>query len=191
MAYPSLHIPQRNWFVVNLKTLPTATPTGTITTRRNGSSWEGHGMKESSRETGCPLRRGKRILCSSERPYRFWGPPSLLYGWFYSRGWSCRVGNLTDHSRPSSANVKNDWNCSVIYPFALTAWCLTKHKDNCFSCCPEIGLGRPRNTTRMSFRIVSAMPRFKLGTSWVQVTALQSVPILATWHQLQLFLNVI
>lgn len=67
MAYPLLDIPQRNWFVGNLKTLPTAAPTGTIILY---GVMEGHGMKESSRETGRPLH-------ASERQARLWGPTQL------------------------------------------------------------------------------------------------------------------
>lgn len=75
MAYPLVDIPQRNWFVGNLKALPTAAPTGTIILY---GEMERHGMKERSREIGRPLR-------SSERPVLFWGPPRLLYVWFYPR----------------------------------------------------------------------------------------------------------
>ena len=139
MAYPLLDTPQRKWFVGDVKTLPTAAPTGTIILY---GEMEGQRMKESSRETGRPFR-------SSERPLRFWGPPSLLYGWFYPRGYSCRVGNLTDHSRPSSAITNNDWSYTFIYPYVFTAWCWTKHKDSCLFYCSDIRLGGPRNTTRM------------------------------------------
>jgi hypothetical protein len=131
MAYPLLDIPQRNWFVGNLKTLSTAAPTGTIILY---GEMEGHRTKEPSRETGRPLR-------SSERPVRSSGPPTLLYGWFYPRGYSCRVGILTDHSRTSSAIVKNDWSYTFIYPYAFTAWCWTKHKDNCLSYCSRHSSG--------------------------------------------------
>lgn len=55
----------------------------------------------------------------------------------------------------------------------------------------QIGLGGPRNTTRMSFKIGDATPRLKLDTFRVQLTTLQSEPILVTWNQLHLFLNVI
>jgi hypothetical protein len=67
MAYPLLDIPQRNWFVGNLKPLPTAAPTGTIILY---GVMEGHEMKESSRETGRPLH-------ASERQARVWGPSQL------------------------------------------------------------------------------------------------------------------
>jgi hypothetical protein len=46
MAYLSLDIPQRNWFVDNLKALPATPPTGTIILY---GEMEGHRMKESSR----------------------------------------------------------------------------------------------------------------------------------------------
>ena len=49
MAYPLLDNPQRNWFLGNLKTQPTAAPTWTIILY---GDLEGHGMKEPSRETG-------------------------------------------------------------------------------------------------------------------------------------------
>jgi len=67
VVYSLLDIPQRNWFVGKLKTQLTADLTGTIILC---GEMEGHWMKESSWETGRPLR-------SSELQVRFWGPTQL------------------------------------------------------------------------------------------------------------------
>jgi hypothetical protein len=34
----------------------------------------------------------------------------------------------TDHSPPSSADVKNAWSCTSTLPYVFTAWCLVKHR---------------------------------------------------------------
>jgi hypothetical protein len=33
-------------------------------------------------EIGLDSRRGQRFFSSPQRPYQFWGPPSLLYIWY-------------------------------------------------------------------------------------------------------------
>jgi len=35
-----------------------------------------------------------------------------------------------DHSRPSSAEVKNAWSYYTSPPYVFIAWCLVKHKEN-------------------------------------------------------------
>jgi hypothetical protein len=38
-------------------------------------------------------------------------------------------GSETDHSPPSSAEVKNTWSYTYIPQYACMAWCLIKHRD--------------------------------------------------------------
>lgn len=150
-------------------------------------------MKGSSRETGRLSRRGKRVLCSSELPERFWAPPgasslsdpdSSIPGnkAVWSESWPSADVHLVSLSRMMGA-------VPSFSPCAFMGWYLIKHKDNCLSSCSDIGLDGLRNTT-IIFRIVGATPRFELGTSWLQKSALQCAPTLVAWNQLHLFLNV-
>jgi hypothetical protein len=41
-----------------------------------------------------------------------------------------RPGRESDHSTPSSAEVKNAWSCTSTPQYVFTAWCLVKHRDN-------------------------------------------------------------
>jgi len=40
-----------------------------------------------------------------------------------------RPGREADHSPPSSAEVKSEWNYTFILPDDFMAWCLVKHRD--------------------------------------------------------------
>ena len=111
--------------------------------------------------------------------------------WGHGPRWAAAPHKAKQTNPHPYSAIVNDWSYTSVYPYAFTAWCWTKHKENCLSCCSDIGLGGLRNTTRISFKIVDATPRFKLGTFRVQVTILQPEPILVTWNQLQLFLDVI
>jgi hypothetical protein len=39
-------------------------------------------------------------------------------------------GRETDHSSPSSAEIKNVWSYTSTPQFVFMAWCLVKHQDN-------------------------------------------------------------
>jgi hypothetical protein len=41
-----------------------------------------------------------------------------------------RPGPKTDHSPPSSAEVKNAWSYTSAPPHVFMAWCLVKHREN-------------------------------------------------------------
>jgi hypothetical protein len=41
-----------------------------------------------------------------------------------------RPGRETDHSPPSSAEVKNEWSYTSTPQYVFMAWCLVKHWDN-------------------------------------------------------------
>jgi hypothetical protein len=41
-----------------------------------------------------------------------------------------RPGREADHSRPSSAEVKNTWSYTSTPQYFIMAWCLVKHRDN-------------------------------------------------------------
>jgi hypothetical protein len=63
---------------------------------------------------------GSRILSSPRRPYRLWGPPSLLsngYQGLFLRG----GGREADHSLPTSAEVKKMWLYTSTSPYAFMA----------------------------------------------------------------------
>jgi hypothetical protein len=53
---------------------------------------------------------GARFFSFSQRPDRFWGPPSLLFNGYRGAlsAWLKLPGREADHSPPSSADVKND-----------------------------------------------------------------------------------
>jgi hypothetical protein len=40
------------------------------------------------------------------------------------------AGHEADHSPPSSAEVKNEWNYTSIPQYVFMAWCLLKHRGN-------------------------------------------------------------
>jgi hypothetical protein len=53
-----------------------------------------------------------KLLSSSQRPYRLWGPPSVLYNEYEVGGGGIfpgvkRPGREAGHSPPSNAEVKN------------------------------------------------------------------------------------
>jgi hypothetical protein len=41
-------------------------------------------------------------------------------------------GRETDHSPPSSAEVKNVWSYTSAPQYTFMAWCLVKHRDNIY-----------------------------------------------------------
>jgi hypothetical protein len=41
-----------------------------------------------------------------------------------------RQGSESDHSPPSSAEVKNEWRYTSTLQYAFMAWCSVKHMDN-------------------------------------------------------------
>jgi hypothetical protein len=57
-----------------------------------------------------------------------------------------RPGRETDHSPPSSAEVKNEWSYTSTPQYAFMTWCLVKHRDNftfyllCSKVCVKIGV---------------------------------------------------
>ena len=53
----------------------------------------------------------EEIFSSPKRPDRFWGPPSFLFnGDLSSFSGESGAGHEAVHSRPYSAEVKNEWN---------------------------------------------------------------------------------
>ena len=60
------------------------------------------------------------------RPYQLWGQRILVFN--VSRGYFARVQRPecnNDHSRLSSAEVKNEWSSSSTHQCALMAWTVT------------------------------------------------------------------
>ena len=75
---------------------------------------------------------GKKLLSPLKLRVRIYGQASLLlnkYRRFFPRK-RHQSGPEADHSRPSSAEVKNAWSCTSAAPYAWIAWCLFKHTDN-------------------------------------------------------------
>jgi WD40 repeat protein len=59
----------------------------------------------------------------------------LLFGGYWGALTGVKPpGHETDPSHSSSAEVKTLWSCTSIPPYALMAWCLSKHRDS-FACC--------------------------------------------------------
>jgi hypothetical protein len=89
-------------------------------------------MVRESRDSSVVWMIAGSIPCSSweffsspPRPDRFWGPPSLLsdgYQGLFLLGvkWP---GRESDHSPPSSAEVKNTWSCTSCLPYAFVTCC--------------------------------------------------------------------
>jgi hypothetical protein len=78
--------------------------------------------------------RGWEFFSSPPRPDRLRGPPSLLFNgyqglfpWEVKRPW-CE----SDHSPPSSTEIKNEWSYTSAPQYAFMAWCSVKikHSDN-------------------------------------------------------------
>jgi hypothetical protein len=69
--------------------------------------------------------RGKDFFCSPPRSDRLWGLP------LYNRG--CRglfPRGQADHSSPSNAKVKNEWNCTFTSPHVFVACYLVKYRED-------------------------------------------------------------
>jgi hypothetical protein len=54
------------------------------------------------RGVGVPVPVGSRIFTSPRRPYRLWGPPSLLSSGY----WGSFLGCEADYSHPTNAEVE-------------------------------------------------------------------------------------
>jgi hypothetical protein len=68
---------------------------------------------------------------SPPRPDQHWDPPSLLSNGCRSPFPGDKVaGAWSDHSPPSSAEVKNAWSYTSNPQYVFNAWCLVKHRDN-------------------------------------------------------------
>jgi hypothetical protein len=71
---------------------------------------------------------GKKFSSLSPHPDWLWGSPNLLLDAY--QGLSLGVKWLeheSDHSPPSSAEVKNAWSYTSTPPYVFMAWCLVKH----------------------------------------------------------------
>jgi hypothetical protein len=71
--------------------------------------------------------RDKIFFSSPKRPDRLWGPPSLLLNW--CRSYFSEVKQperKVNHSTPSSAEVKNEWN----YTFTSLTHLYGMDRDN-------------------------------------------------------------
>jgi len=62
--------------------------------------------------------KSKTFFCSSEHPDQLWGPSRLLFScyqyfwWGEGGGGHKAAGHEVYHPPPSTAKVKNDWNCT-------------------------------------------------------------------------------
>jgi hypothetical protein len=63
--------------------------------------------------------RGKRVVCTPQRPDRLWDPPSFLPNVYWGLK---RQRREADHSPPSSAEVKNGWSSSSTPPCVFMSW---------------------------------------------------------------------
>jgi hypothetical protein len=68
------------------------------------------GWRKLHNEELCTSPQRREFISSSPRPDRLWGPPR----------------RETDHSPPSSAEVKNAWGYTCTLPYIFMAWCLIK-----------------------------------------------------------------
>jgi hypothetical protein len=75
----------------------------------------GYGLKD--RGVGVRVPVGPRIFSTPSRPYRLWGPPSLLCNGY--QGLFPRLE--ADHSPPASVEVKKMWIYTSTPPYALMA----------------------------------------------------------------------
>ena len=73
-------------------------------------------------------RKGKgwEIAFSLKYLHLVWGPPNLLFSGYQSSFLGVkRLECKADHSPPSSAEVKNEWRCTLT-PTTLSSWCAQK-----------------------------------------------------------------
>jgi hypothetical protein len=83
--------------------------------------WDEKGVTHNNkRRVGVRVPVGSRIFASPHRPYRFWGPPSLLsneYPWLFRPGVNW-LGREADHLPPSS--VPRSRKRGSLYPLPHT-----------------------------------------------------------------------
>jgi hypothetical protein len=84
---------------------------------------------ERLRNRGSILGRCKRLLCFPKCLDRLWGPSNRLFSGYPRLGvkWS---GREDDHSRPSRAEVKNEWSCTTTAPDAFMACTAITYVNN-------------------------------------------------------------
>jgi hypothetical protein len=83
----------------------------------------GYGLDD--REVGLRVPVGARIFTSPCCPDRLWGPPSFLSSWY--RGLPPgvkRPGSETDHSPPTSSEIKKMWLYTSTPIYVFMAQCL-------------------------------------------------------------------
>jgi hypothetical protein len=121
---------------------------------------------------GSSSGRGWEVFSPSPCPYRLWGPPSLLFT-RYQLTLSLevqRTGRESDHSPPSSVEVKNVWSYTSTPPIRLHGMCSVekeKHMDNFISSRSQ----KPRDLSHIlssTARTLGSRVRIPLG-AWVCV----------------------
>jgi hypothetical protein len=83
----------------------------------------------------------------------------------------------TDHSPPSSAEVKNAWSCTSTQPYVFIAWCLIKHNIRLhdviiseaqgYSYFTLLYLCRQKNTSASGYLTLEFLCRFCFSRLWV------------------------
>jgi hypothetical protein len=102
---------------------------------RQLSEYIEQGMGSTTGESGCNLWQKKRFFSFPQNPDQLWGSSSLLPS-VYQGALSLQVKlseHEADHSLLSGGEIKNVWNYTNTPTHVFMAWCLTKHKDRCFT----------------------------------------------------------
>jgi hypothetical protein len=79
------------------------------------------GYRLDDRGVGVPVPVGSRIFSSPCHADRLWGPPSLLSNGYRGSFPGGKAGRETDHSTPTSAEVKKMWIYTSTPPYAFIA----------------------------------------------------------------------
>jgi len=67
--------------------------------------------------------RNKISFSSPKHPDQLWIPPSLLFNDYLGSFLEVKQpGHETDHSPPTIAEIKNEWNYIPIAPYAFMVW---------------------------------------------------------------------
>jgi hypothetical protein len=112
-SFPIHHLSSYHWILFSLNTLNLW--------RRDSSVGIETGYGLDDRGVGVPVPGGTRIFCSQQRPDRLWGPTHPPIQWVtvaLSTGLK-RLGRESDHSPPTSAEVKKMWIYTSTPPYTF------------------------------------------------------------------------
>jgi hypothetical protein len=145
MRATHLIVKYRTEFSTLLHVQPTVTPYGELFQQHN--TWP-----RRTRVTGSTVRslnpgKVKRFSLLHERPYRLWGPPSLLFNRYRDCVSSVKRSECeVNFSLPSRGEGKNEWGCISTPPIRLrdvtrmsphVTFCYVTYVTSCYVMTPN------------------------------------------------------